>query len=256
MPIPKPKPDESKEEFMERCMDDEVMKKEYPDNDQRLGVCFGQWGKKERKMNREKTSEYEERIINPQTLEIRAKGEDGGSKIAGYAAKFNEISEELWGFKEKISPGAFDDVLGNDVRATQNHDPNRILGRSTKGTLRLDQDETGLKIEIDPPETTWAEDLLVNMRRGDVDQMSFQFRVAEDGDQWAVSPEGEWLRTITKVSELRDVSVVAFPAYPQTTAEVRTRFNEVQKKEHPEKPPRVLDREKEIRLKRMRMKLG
>lgn len=201
-----------------------------------------------------KISEYEERIINTQDLKIRAKGEEGGPKITGYAAKFNEISDELWGFKEKIAPGAFDDVLENDVRATQNHDPNRILGRSTKGTLKLNQDEIGLGIEIDPPETSWAEDLLVNMRRGDVDQMSFQFRVAENGDDWAVTPEGEWLRTITKISELLDVSVVAFPAYPQTTAEVRAKVKEISENTLPEANPR--DFHKELRLKRMRMKMG
>jgi len=205
---------------------------------------------------------YECRIVDFKELEIREATEENATQITGYAAVFNEPSELIWGFREKIAPGAFDDVLKDDVRATFNHDSNYILGRSTRETLTLEQDKKGLRVEIDPPETAWVNDLLISMRRGDIDQMSFQFRVAEDGEEWLVSDEGEWLRTITKFSELADVSVVAFPAYPQTTAEVRAKFEAIQtaktdfEKEHPEASLRVLDRRKNLKLMRMRMKMG
>jgi len=205
-------------------------------------------------MNKTK-SDFETRVMNIRDFEIRAgEGEGEGPKITGYAAVFNEVSEEMWGFREKIAPGAFDDVLEDDVRATFNHDSNYILGRSTAGTLKIKQDDVGLGVEIDPPETSWVKDLLVTMQRKDVNQMSFAFRVAEDGQEWLVTDEGEWLRTITKFSELADVSVVAFPAFPQTNAEVRARFEEEVKIRPPEVIPRNLD--KELQLKRMRMKMG
>jgi Escherichia/Staphylococcus phage prohead protease len=199
--------------------------------------------------------EFEKRVMNIRNLEIRSgEGEGETPKITGYAAVFNEVSEELWGFREKIAPGAFDDVLEDDVRATFNHDSNYILGRSLSGTLKLEQDDIGLRVEINPPPTAWARDLLVTMERGDVDRMSFHFRVAEDGDEWLATEEGDWLRTLNKFSELFDVSVVAFPAYPQTSAEVRARFEEVREIKTPETIPRDLD--KEIRLKRMKMNMG
>jgi len=207
--------------------------------------------------------DFEKRVMNIRDLEVRAgDGEGASPKITGYAAVFNELSEEMWGFREMIAPGAFDDVLENDVRATYNHDSNYILGRSSAGTLQINQDDTGLKVEIDPPDTAWARDLLVSMQRGDVKEMSFAFWVAEDGDKWAADEEGTVIRTITKFKELNDVSVVAFPAYPQTNAEVRTKFDQVQaqtqvpgeENEPPAEQARDLD--KFMRLKRMRIDMG
>lgn len=205
-------------------------------------------------MDKKTKPNYEKRVMPIRSLEIRSgEGEGEGPRITGYAAIFNEISEEMWGFREKIAPGAFDDILEDDVRATFNHDSNYILGRTAAGTLKIEQDKVGLRVEINPPETAWVKDLLITMQRGDVNQMSFAFWVAEDGQEWLVTEEGEWLRTITKYSELNDVSVVAFPAYPQTTAEVRSRFEEISKTRPPQAQPR--DRDKELRLKRMKMKI-
>jgi HK97 family phage prohead protease len=141
-------------------------------------------------------------------------------KIRGHAAVFNQLSEDLGGFREQISPGAFATaIVEDDVRALFNHDPNFVLGRNRSGTLLMSEDEGGLAVEIDPPDTQWARDLMQSMRRGDISQMSFGFRVDKGGQSWAKTDQGS-IRTITK-ARLFDVSPVTFPAYPQTDVAVR-----------------------------------
>lgn len=155
-----------------------------------------------------------------QVEEIRADSGEN-ARISGYAAVFNKLSDDLGGFREKIAPGAFSkSLLSADVRALWNHDANYPLGRSKSGTLRLDEDAKGLKFEIDPPDTQYARDLIVSMKRGDVDQMSFGFRTKKDN--WEQNGN-EVIRTLLEV-ELYDVSPVTYPAYPQTSASVRSAF--------------------------------
>lgn len=140
-------------------------------------------------------------------------------KISGHAAMFEVLSEDLGGFREKIAAGAFTKTLQNaDVRALFNHDPNIVLGRNKAGTLRLKEDLTGLAIEIDPPDTQHARDLMVSMNRGDITQMSFGFYTV--ADKWA-KLDGQWVRTLLEV-ELFDVSPVTYPAYTQTDVAVRS----------------------------------
>jgi len=140
-------------------------------------------------------------------------------KIVGYAAVFNQLSEDLGGFREKISPGAFRKTIQEaDIRALWNHDSNYVLGRNKSGTLKLEEDSHGLRIEITPPETTWAKDLITSMKRGDVDQMSFGFRTIKD--RWE-NDGGRNIRTLLEV-ELFDVSPVTYPSYPQTEVQART----------------------------------
>jgi len=139
--------------------------------------------------------------------------------IRGHAAVFNLLSESLgYGFRERIQPGAFTKTLQEaDVRALFNHDSNLILGRTKSGTLRVTEDAVGLAFEIDPPDTSYANDLLVSIERGDVDQASFAFSTVKD----EMSTEGEeTIRTLVEV-HLYDVSPVTFPAYPQTDVSVR-----------------------------------
>lgn len=140
-------------------------------------------------------------------------------KLRGHAAVFNSLSERMYGFREIILPGAFTDAIVNDdVRALWNHNPDYVLGRNRAKTLGLSEDATGLAVEIDPPDTQWARDLLVSIRRGDVTQMSFGFQVLSE--RWE-KKDGEVIRTLTKL-RLFDVSPVTYPAYPATDVSVRS----------------------------------
>ena len=142
--------------------------------------------------------------------------------IRGHAAVFNQLSDDLGGFREQIVPGAFVEAIErDDVRALINHDSTLILGRNRAGTLRMSEDATGLLVEIDPPDTQYARDLLVSMKRGDISQMSFGFGVKPGGQDWAKDDEGRTIRTLKKL-RLFDVSPVTYPAYPQTDVAVRS----------------------------------
>jgi len=161
-------------------------------------------------------------------VEIRAKNEEESAApcIRGHAAVFNTPSELLAGcFREVISPGAFAEAFKEyDTRALFNHNPNFVLGRASAGTLRMQEDADGLAIEIDPPDTSFARDLEVSMRRGDIKEMSFGFSVAENGQRWERDPDGSgnWTRTITKFERIYDVSPVTYPAYTETDCAMRS----------------------------------
>lgn len=149
--------------------------------------------------------------------------ENESPKIVGYAAVFNSLSSDLGGFREKIDQGAFADSLANndEVHALFNHDNDRLLGRRGAGTLRLEEDSHGLKIEIDPPNTSDGRDVVELLRRGDLVSMSFGF--FDVTDQWS-TVEGEDIRTIQK-ARLFDVSVVTTPAYDATEVGIRSLEN-------------------------------
>lgn len=158
------------------------------------------------------------RGIGPLRVERRA-NDDGPSMIVGHAAVFDTLSDELWGFREKIAPGAFKrSIKEDDVRALWNHDPRHVLGRVSAETLRLSEDKVGLAMEIDPPDAGWARDLMVSIERGDVTQASFAFLAR--GEEWA-KEEGVIIRTVTE-AQLFDVSPVTYPAYPETDVGVRS----------------------------------
>lgn len=179
------------------------------------------------------TGEKEIRVMTGQ-VELRMEGdtETAKPKVRGYAAVFGKESENLgsseYQFREIIEPGAFSDVLADDVRALLNHDPNFILARSKagEGTLRIGEDATGLWYEFEAPDTQAGRDLMESLRRGDIDQSSFSFTVAKDGQRWEEKQEGDGptfiKRTITKVARLFDVSPVTYPAYPDASVALRS----------------------------------
>jgi HK97 family phage prohead protease len=140
--------------------------------------------------------------------------------FTGYAAVFNSNSEPL-PFIERIAPGAFRGSLKNrnDIKLLWNHDTGSVLGSTRAKTLRLTEDERGLYVEAELPNTTLGRDARELIKRGDVDSMSFGFTVARDGESW--SDDGRE-RTLRKIN-LHEVSIVAFPAYSATagTASVR-----------------------------------
>lgn len=153
-------------------------------------------------------------------------------KITGYAAVFNTWTDINGWFRESIRPGAFaKTVMENDIRALWNHDANYVLGRNKAGSLKLREDSTGLAVEIDPVPAQWANDLLVSMRRGDVNQMSFGFSVNKQEVDYEKDE-----RVLVDVT-LYDVSIVTYPAYPQTTAQVRSLFQRHSLPPEPNKAP-------------------
>lgn len=159
-------------------------------------------------------------------LEIRTaklESADGG-KLSGYAAVYSPaISEDLGGFIEEIAPGAFDGSIesGQDIRALWNHDSSQPLARTSNGSLKLGSDKRGLKVEIDLPENvSYANDLRELVRQGVVNQMSFGFMVPPGGDSWE-KRDGKTVRTLHKV-DLREISAVSIPAYPDTTVALRS----------------------------------
>lgn len=155
-------------------------------------------------------------------MELRVQdGEDGAATIVGHAAVFDTLSEDLGFFREKIDKGAFaDSIKEDDVRALFNHDPNVVLGRNKADTLRLKEDGDGLAIEIDPPDTQAANDVLTSIKRGDISQMSFGFQTLID--EWDESDQDNPIRTLKRV-KLFDVSPVTFAAYPATDVAVARR---------------------------------
>lgn len=164
--------------------------------------------------------DFERRVAGPIGVEVRADGES--RQLVGYAAKFNSLSSDLGGFREQIQPGAFSHALQNnaDVRALWDHNSGQVLGRTRAGTLRLSEDDEGLRAEIDVPDTTAGRDAVTSIERGDVSQMSFAFRVRPGGQSFDESDSGEIIRTLTSV-DLLDVSPVAYAAYESTRIDAR-----------------------------------
>jgi HK97 family phage prohead protease len=149
---------------------------------------------------------------------------DTNSVIEGYAAKFNSetVIGNYWQYREVILPGAFDDVLKDDIRALFNHDPNQILARSVngKGTLEVFVDATGLKYRYTTPDRSYAKDLQNAIDAGDVSQSSFAFKIKEQ--RW-IEKEGDMeLREIVAFEKLYDVSPVTYPAYADTEVAKRS----------------------------------
>ena len=221
MPLPTPIGDESQGDFIDRCMGNPTMNDDFPDNKQRLAVCHNQWkqAKKGRDMP-ELTTKHEFRVLEQAELRLDDEGEV--RTLRGYAAVWDAMSQPIFGFREIIRRGAFRKTIRDaDVRALLNHDSNLVLGRKSARTLSLFEDEKGLSVKIPLPDTSYARDLMVSVERGDVNQMSFGFRAIKD--RWT-QPTAESkdlpMRELLEV-QLFDVSVVTFPAYPQTEVHVR-----------------------------------
>lgn len=144
--------------------------------------------------------------------EIRA---ISGRKLAGYAAKFG-TEARIGKTVETIARGAFRASLGHeDILCLADHDASKVLGRTKTGTLKLEEDETGLRFELDLPDTQAGRDVLALAERGDLGGCSFGFHVKKQS--W----QGD-RRTLEEV-DLREVSIVsAWPAYPSTTVEARS----------------------------------
>lgn len=173
------------------------------------------------------TRQPERRALPLSRVEVRAAadGSSSAGTIAGYAAVYGTASEDLGGWREIIVPGAFDEVLAAspDVRMPNLDHEGLPIGRTTAGTLRLWSDPTGLGFEVDCPGTERGREMVIAVERGDVNQCSFRFVVDYEDREW-IYPEDEDmpLRQINRISELWDVSLVTYPAYPGTSAGMRS----------------------------------
>ena len=164
--------------------------------------------------------EREVRSLKVGDLRMADSSGDGAPVVVtGYAAVFDAPALIGGCMREVVAPGAFSEsIRRDDVRALIDHDPSLVIGRLRAGTLALEEDEKGLRVEITLPETQPARDLAESMRRGDVDQMSFGFFTRKQ--EWDETTEPP-TRTLREV-ELFDVSVVTFPAYDDTSAALRS----------------------------------
>lgn len=148
-------------------------------------------------------------------IEVRNDEESEDNIIVGYSLKFNRWSEDLGGFKEIISPGALEGADMSDVRALIDHMPTNIIGRNTAGSLKLEVDDIGLKFRCKLPNTSYARDLMENIRNGNINQCSFAFKVEDEEIDYDEETD-MFTRTVKKFAEILDVSVVTYPAYRDT----------------------------------------
>jgi len=134
--------------------------------------------------------------------------------LEGYAALFN-VEADIGRFREMIAPGAFDEVMEDDVRLLLNHE-GAPLARTINNTLQLSTDDTGLHYRATLVNTQAGRDLYEMVKRGDITQSSFGFTIKEQ------ETDGEGLHIVTKVGRLLDVSPVTYPAYKQSTVHARS----------------------------------
>lgn len=154
------------------------------------------------------------------SIEKRADGEESRT-ISGYAVVFDKWSRDMGFFKERITREAFNDVDMTDVVATFNHNFDNVLARVDSNTLKLSIDDNGLRYSFEAPNTTYGNDLLENVRNGNVKGSSFMFTVDEQEWKFAENDDADE-RTITRVGQLIELGPVTMPAYPDTTAAKRS----------------------------------
>ena len=155
-------------------------------------------------------------------MEKRAEDSEEKNTIQGMAALFNNVTRIGDWFDEEILPGAFDDVMNDDVRCLFNHNPNFVLARSNagKGTLSLKLTPEGLAYSYETPNRSYAKDLEDAINSGDVSGSSFAFRIKEQ--KWTQRKDDVELRQIIKFEKLLDVAPVTFPAYPDASVGKRS----------------------------------
>lgn len=156
-------------------------------------------------------------------LKVRSQTEEDQTQapmIEGYFAVFNQETELWQGMFEEIAPGAFDNSLAdNDIRCLFDHDSAIVLGRSAAGTLALTVDERGLygKVMINQDDTE-AMNIYQRVKRGDISGCSFGF---DPIDEELINRDDGTVKFIVKEADTLEVSIVTFPAYPQTEIEAR-----------------------------------
>jgi HK97 family phage prohead protease len=150
--------------------------------------------------------------------------------VTGYSAKYSyapgqNLSENLGGFRERLQKGCFDRSLANnmDMRCDFNHDNNYPLGRTGNSSLSLSSDSTGLLMRCVLPNTSYARDLMENIRSGNISSQSFAFECEDDDWGDCDDPDNPGTRTKLRTvrrAKLHGVSIVTKPAYNNSSVEV------------------------------------
>lgn len=177
--------------------------------------------------------EIERRFL---TVEMRAAGDGENPIIEGDAAVFNQETNIGTWFREMIKPGAFKRVLSEnpDVVAAFNHDWNIVLGRTSAGTLRLKETAKSLRYSVDVnPKDPEAMGVYERIKRGDVSQASFAFTVRTE--EWTKPADKTQLalRSVIEIDQLFDVGPVTFGAYPEASAQARSKADEFTNPQEP-----------------------
>jgi uncharacterized protein len=162
--------------------------------------------------------EAKEQEVRTNSVDFEVRAEGDGMTFTGYASVFNSPSEDLGGFVEYVAPGAFKRSLQsrNEVKLLWNHDSGEPLASLRGGTMSLVEDERGLKVTASLPNTTRGRDIAELLKTKVIDSMSFGFNVIKDS--WARDGKTRTLESV----RLFEVSIVSFPAYAATTAQVRS----------------------------------
>lgn len=228
MPLPTPKEGETQDEFIDRCMSNELMKQDFPNTKQRFAVCIKQFKQGgERGLSLKK--EY-------RLMEVRAAPDMSNDEmiVEGYAIRFNEPAVfDILGteYREIIAPTALDGADMRDVPFKYNHsDSVMIMARTRNKTLELIRDTNGLFIRAKLADTTAGRDLYTLIKRGDIDKMSFAFTVdyENDGEEYDRKTR---TRTIKRIKKIWDVAAVDTPAYDTTSISARSFFELEREKE-------------------------
>lgn len=143
----------------------------------------------------------------------------GGTSIVASIA-YGKFSKDLGGFRERIAPGAFR-LEDRDVKLLWQHDASKPLASTAGGTLKLTDSPKAMNViaHLDPS-ITYHADALAAVKRRDASGLSFGFRVLDGGDRWTHDADGNRIRELRDI-EAREFSIVTFPAYPDSKADVR-----------------------------------
>lgn len=170
-------------------------------------------------------------------IDCRSIEEDNKRYIVGYAALFNQesrlLTENGKKFNEVLTRTAFDKVLSSpdlDVIYNYNHNNEKLVARSSSGSLKLSVDDKGLMFRAEVPNVSYANDLYVLVQRGDLSANSFAFNIGNEGQKWEKRGDGTFLRTVSQINGLFDISTVNHPAYPNTSVAARS-IEEIEKQE-------------------------
>lgn len=174
----------------------------------------------------------DEKLVRYADVELRSANDDE-NKVEGIAVVFGKEADMGW-FTEEIDRHALDNTDMSDVVLNFNHDNSLLLAGTRNGSLQLQVKDNGLFQSSKIVDTTQGKDVMKLIREGLISKMSFAFAIDRDGgEEWTERKNADGTykehRVIKKISKLFDVSLVTFPAYPQTSAYARGESDELAK---------------------------